>query len=402
MVSSTLKKIITASGPIAVGAWKFSYLFPEKKRVTTLIPKGSDGTGSTSASEASFATPTVEELLTRKIVHGKIVHEHFAKTEKDFFRENRKFEDFFTVTESKLGTGVNGGVMEVNKKVDPTRAKFALKKLVKKEKPDLRFHRAEVNTYLHLATTTPNYTDYFPRLEAIFEDDEAVWIVMEKCAGGDLFHALKQENHSDIPYKWRKGVSDKVEKNVDKLHELGIMHRDIKPENFLFCPATMTGESYTPEAGDLRLMDFGFAAPSSATLTDSPGTPSYVAPELVENAMMEENADKRRYGVEVDKWSMWITQCVVLAASFPFDRKLLKSMNGIENRIKFFDALRDGTALEFPPWIRPKYDQETVKDYENILGKLKQHSTNHIERRAPTSLLERLFGISWSYLFCCY
>lgn len=65
----------------------------------------------------------------------------------------------------------------------------------------------------------------------VYKDEEAVHIVMELCAGGELFSQIQQKGH----YSERKAAEliRIIVGIVAKCHSLGVMHRDLKPENFL-------------------------------------------------------------------------------------------------------------------------------------------------------------------------
>ena len=78
-------------------------------------------------------------------------------------------------------------------------------------------------------------------------------------------------------------------KAVAALHRAGVIHRDIKPDNVILQPS-----------GGLKLIDLGVARlpniedfPASAV----PGTPSYMAPELIEGQPGNEKSDIFALGV---------------------------------------------------------------------------------------------------------
>jgi calcium-dependent protein kinase len=68
-------------------------------------------------------------------------------------------------------------------------------------------------------------------VQATYEDRSFVHIVMEMCAGGELFDSIVEAGL----YSERKaaGVFQKMVNMLHHCHELGVMHRDLKPENFL-------------------------------------------------------------------------------------------------------------------------------------------------------------------------
>jgi len=80
-------------------------------------------------------------------------------------------------------------------------------------------------------------------------------------------------------------------KAVAALHRAGIVHRDIKPENVILQPD-----------GSLKLIDLGVARLpriEDSELANSPGTPSYMAPELFSGADAGEASDIFALGVTV-------------------------------------------------------------------------------------------------------
>lgn len=91
----------------------------------------------------------------------------------------------------------------------------------------------------------PNVVD----LRAVYEDDEFVHLVMELCAGGELFHRLEQrgffsEHEAAVLFRYLMEV-------VTLCHSKGIVHRDLKPENILLV-------SKSPSS-PIKLADFGLA-----------------------------------------------------------------------------------------------------------------------------------------------
>jgi serine/threonine protein kinase len=84
-------------------------------------------------------------------------------------------------------------------------------------------------------------------------------------------------------------IAGKVARGIAALHRQGIVHRDIKPENVL-----LTGD------GGVRLIDLGVARLPRIEEFDEPeipGTPSFMAPELIEGARGSEASDQFAFGV---------------------------------------------------------------------------------------------------------
>ena len=84
-------------------------------------------------------------------------------------------------------------------------------------------------------------------------------------------------------------IGIKLAKAVYALNRLRIIHRDIKPDNVLL-----------QEGGGLKLLDLGVARlPGFAEFEEKeiPGTPSYMAPELLEGGQGDESSDVYALGV---------------------------------------------------------------------------------------------------------
>lgn len=86
-------------------------------------------------------------------------------------------------------------------------------------------------------------------LKAVYEDEDYVHLVMELCAGGELFHQL--EKHGRFSEAEARVLFRHLMQVVLYCHENGVVHRDLKPENILLA----TKSSSSP----IKLADFGLA-----------------------------------------------------------------------------------------------------------------------------------------------
>ena len=84
-------------------------------------------------------------------------------------------------------------------------------------------------------------------------------------------------------------IATKLAKAIAALHRAGVIHRDIKPDNVILQPD-----------GGLKLIDLGVARlPNIEDVPGSnmPGTPSYMAPELIEGQPGNEKSDIFALGI---------------------------------------------------------------------------------------------------------
>jgi len=96
-------------------------------------------------------------------------------------------------------------------------------------------------------------------------------------------------------------------------HERNVVHRDIKPENILLLDKDLT----------VKLADFGLAKiiGEESFTTTLCGTPSYVAPEILEQG------NRRRYTRAVDVWSLGVVLYICLCGFPPFSDELYSKEN---------------------------------------------------------------------------
>jgi len=119
---------------------------------------------------------------------------------------------------------------------------IAKRKLVNKE--DIEDVRREVQIMHHL-TGQPNIVE----LKGAYEDKHSVHLVMELCAGGELFDRIIAKGH----YSERAAASllRTIVQIVHTCHSMGVIHRDLKPENFLL----LNKDENSP----LKATDFGLS-----------------------------------------------------------------------------------------------------------------------------------------------
>lgn len=157
-------------------------------------------------------------------------------------------------------------------------------------------------------------------LKAVFEEEEYVHLVMELCAGGELFDQLQKQGRYSEPDAAR--LFKHLMEVVKYCHDNGVVHRDLKPENILL--ATKSPSS------PIKLADFGLATyfTPGQKLNGTVGSPFYIAPEVLSGG----------YNQAADVWSAGVILYILLSGIPPFWGK---------TKSKIFDAVREA-KLQFP------------------------------------------------------
>ncbi|CAK9204334.1 unnamed protein product [Sphagnum troendelagicum] len=210
-------------------------------------------------------------------------------------RQTENLRDLYTLGR-KLGQGQFGVTYLCVEK--STGKEFACKSIAKRKlisMEDVEDVRRELHIMHHLSGH-PNIVN----IKGAYEDVTSVHLVMELCAGGELFDRIIQRGH----YSEAKAaeLTRTIVGVVEACHSLGVMHRDLKPENFLF--------SNHSEDAALKTTDFGLSVffKPGEIFTDVVGSPYYVAPEVL----------RKHYGPEADVWSAGVILYILLSGVPPF------------------------------------------------------------------------------------
>ncbi|KAG6679115.1 hypothetical protein I3842_14G114700 [Carya illinoinensis] len=198
----------------------------------------------------------------------------------------------------ELGRGQFGVTHLCTHKV--TGEQFACKTIAKRKlanKEDIEDVRREVQIMHHL-TGQPNIVE----LKGAYEDKHSVHL----RAAASLLRTIVQIVHT--------------------CHSMGVIHRDLKPENFLLLNKD--------EKSPLKATDFGLSVfyKQGEVFKDIVGSAYYIAPEVL----------RRRYGPEVDIWSVGVMLYILLCGVPPF---WAEAEQGIFNAI-----LRGHIDFTSDPW----------------------------------------------------
>ncbi|KAI3800144.1 hypothetical protein L1987_35454 [Smallanthus sonchifolius] len=220
----------------------------------------------------------------------------------------------------QLGWGQFGIIRECSDKL--TGEVLACKSISKNRlvtDEDVRSVKLEIEIMTRLSGH-PNVVD----LKDVYEEEGYVHLVMELCAGGELFHQLEKQgrfSESDARVLFRD-----LMQVVRFCHDNGVVHRDLKPENILLAT--------TASSSQIKLADFGLATyiNPGQRLHGTVGSPFYIAPEVLAGG----------YNQAADVWSAGVILYILLSGKPPFWGK---------SKSRIFDAVR-AASLRFQsdPW----------------------------------------------------
>ncbi|PGH04453.1 CAMK protein kinase [Polytolypa hystricis UAMH7299] len=148
-------------------------------------------------------------------------------------------------------------------------------------------------------------------LKDTFDESDAMYLVQELAPEGELLNWIVA--HEKLTEDETRHVFRQLFHGLKHLHERNIIHRDIKPENILLLDTKLT----------VKLADFCLAeiiGEDSFTTTLS-GTPSYIAPEVLENSR------HGRCTRAIDIWSLGVVLYICLCGFPPFSDELYSREN---------------------------------------------------------------------------
>jgi len=181
------------------------------------------------------------------------------------------------------------------------------------------------------------------QLYETFEDETQIYMILDLCAGGELFDRLA--NEGGIPEGHASRLMMQLASAVQHLHERKICHRDIQPENFLLCDTSPLDQVC------VKLIDFTTAkefGPEEEPMKTKVCTLHYVAPEILTRKDIP-------YTEKVDVWSLGVVFFVMLCGSPPFHADTeVAVLKGIKKGLYTFspDDVWDNISLEAKDLVR--------------------------------------------------
>ncbi len=139
---------------------------------------------------------------------------------------------------------------------------------------------------------------YFPQVLPLSpEERHYLYYVMSFHEGATLQQHLEHSRHFSIAEALQIGI--RLGKALGILHRMNIIHRDIKPDNI-----------HLDTEGKLRLLDLGVALnPSTMRSEGTPGTPSFIAPELFSG---------EQSSCQSDLYAVGVTMYYLLTRKYPY------------------------------------------------------------------------------------
>lgn len=134
-----------------------------------------------------------------------------------------------------------------------------------------------------------------------YDEPGSVYLVLEKMEGGELFDRIvKKTSYNEME---ARDTCKILFEALDFIHRHNYAHRDLKPENLLL----VSNDSDSK----VKISDFGFAKKCRGpeSLRTHCGTPSYMAPEIVE---------RNNYDTRADMWSLGVIVFILLGGYPPF------------------------------------------------------------------------------------
>ncbi|MCJ1445359.1 MAG: hypothetical protein MMC23_005864 [Stictis urceolatum] len=153
-----------------------------------------------------------------------------------------------------------------------------------------------------------------------FESDAHMYLVLEYCAMGDLYEAIRL-GRGPLETKHVKDFMLQLIGAVEFMHSKGLYHRDIKPENI-----------FLAQDGSMKLGDFGLSTTENWTYESCVGSDRYMAPEQFDPA------DNGYSPAHADIWAVGICLLNILFSRNPF-------VTPSESDVLFTDFARDRQSL---------------------------------------------------------
>ena len=193
-----------------------------------------------------------------------------------------------------LGKGSFGKVLLVKKKDDN---KVYAMKCLKKQRVFQRHQVEHTKTERRVLGFLKH--PFLVSLYYAFQNDYKLYLVLDYCAGGELFFHLSKAGR--FTEERTKFYSGEILLAIEYLHNKNVIYRDLKPENILL-----------DNTGHVKITDFGLCKENindHCSAHSFCGTPEYLAPEILK---------KIGHGKAADWWTLGALIYEMLCGVPPF------------------------------------------------------------------------------------
>lgn len=201
---------------------------------------------------------------------------------------------------------------------------------------------------------------FFPNLYSTFVFDDRFCMLMEWCAGGELFTWIRKSNGFNLSQI--RFYSAEILLALKVLHSKKIIYRDLKSENIMLT-----------KSGHVNIVDFGLAIRADHAYA-AVGTTECMAPEVIRS---------EKYGVEADYWAFGILLYEMVFMRTPF------------GNVKMDVDIISENICNKEIFISKYLD----KDYGDLLSKLlAKDKTKRIGHRGIDEIMNHPFykSVNWS------
>ncbi|ELP85523.1 serine/threonine protein kinase HT1, putative [Entamoeba invadens IP1] len=192
-----------------------------------------------------------------------------------------------------------------------------------------------------------------------------VCMVTEFAQYGSLQDLMKHKTSEKVEMKFRIKILVDAAKGIFYLHENGVLHRDIKPDNILVFSMDFL------EKVNAKLTDFGSARSvnllmTNMTFTKNVGTPTYMAPEILNKEKYKKSADVFSFAITMYETFGWREAYPVNTFKFPW--KIAEFVISGERLPRLDNMLNSHYTLICVCWSKNKNERLSISKIEQRLN----------------------------------